>query len=132
MKNRLMRRGAASDGPGGARHAKSAGILWTRRYTVDPMPAVLGGYQLLERIAVGGMAEVFLAAKAGPEGWLKRVALKRILPHLGRQSDFITMFLDEARLAARLCHANVVQVHDFGVDDGVYFLAMEHVAGQEL
>src|SRR4051812_4540238 len=96
------------------------------------MPALLGGYQLLERIAVGGMAEVFLATKAGPEGWEKCVALKRILPHLGRQPDFVTMFLEEARLAARLSHANVVQVHDFGVEGDVYFLAMEHVAGHEL
>jgi serine/threonine-protein kinase len=91
------------------------------------MPAVLGGYQLLERIAVGGMAEVFLAKKRG-----KRVAIKRILPHLGRVPDFVRMFLEEARLLARLSHDNVVKVHDFGVDGGVHYLAMEHVAGCEL
>jgi eukaryotic-like serine/threonine-protein kinase len=87
---------------------------------------------LLERIAVGGMAEVFLARKAGPEGFEKRVALKRILPHLSRQPDFVTMFLDEARLSAGLCHSHVVQLHDFGVDGDTYYLAMEHVAGHEL
>ncbi|HZS38732.1 MAG TPA: serine/threonine-protein kinase [Polyangia bacterium] len=96
------------------------------------MPASLGGYELIQRIAVGGMAEVFLARRAGPEGFEKRVAVKRILPHLGREPDFVAMFLDEARLAARLDHPHVVHVYDFGVDGSDYFLAMEHVAGQDV
>src|SRR5262245_17627150 len=96
------------------------------------MPSLLGGYQLVERIAVGGMAEVFLARKAGPQGFEKVVALKRILPHLGRQPHFVAMFLEEARLAARLAHPNVVTIHDFRVDGKTYYLAMEHVAGEEL
>jgi eukaryotic-like serine/threonine-protein kinase len=91
------------------------------------VPALVGGYQLLERIAVGGMAEVFLACKLG-----EHVALKRILPHLRRQPDFVRMFLDEARLAGRLLHDNIVRVLDFGRDGDTYFLAMEHVDGLEL
>jgi serine/threonine-protein kinase len=98
-----------------------------RAARLHAVPALVGGYQLLERIAVGGMAEVFLACKLG-----ERVALKRILPHLRRQPDFVRMFLDEARLAARLVHDNVVRVLDFGRDGGVHYLAMEHVDGLEL
>ena len=121
----------------GARHEPFVTDEKTWRGVDTPLhcvsvPAVLGGYQLLERIAAGGMAEVFLAHKAGPEGWQKRVALKRILPHLSHQPDFVTRFLDEAQLAARLCHANVVQVYDFGVDGDVYYLAMEYVDGEPL
>ncbi|HEY7953728.1 MAG: serine/threonine-protein kinase [Polyangia bacterium] len=96
------------------------------------MPALLGGYELLSRIGSGGMAEVFLARKAGPEGFEKRVALKRILPHLAGQPDFVAMFLEEARLAARLDHPHIVHVHDFGLDGDDYYLAMEHVAGADL
>src|SRR5437016_3863824 len=96
------------------------------------MPALVGGYQLLQRIAVGGMAEVFLARKAGPNGFEKRVALKRILPHLSHQPDFVRMFLEEARLASGLTHPHIVQIHDFGVDGETYYIAMEHVCGEEL
>ena len=96
------------------------------------MPALLGGYELLQRLAVGGMAEVFLARRVGPEGFEKRVALKRILPHLATQPDFVRMFLDEARLAARLDHPHIVHLHDFGRDGDTYYLAMELVAGEDL
>jgi serine/threonine-protein kinase len=98
------------------------------------MAALVGGYQLIRRIAVGGMAEVFLARKAGPAdaGFEKRVAIKRILPHLSRDPEFVRMFLDEARLAARLDHPHVVQIYDFGVDGRDWFLAMEHVAGEDV
>src|SRR5262245_22432890 len=96
------------------------------------MPALLGSYELVERLAVGGMAEVFLARKAGPQGYEKVAALKRILPHLGRHPDFVAMFLEEARLAAQLAHPNVVTIHDFGVDGDSYYLVMEHVAGEDV
>jgi len=96
------------------------------------MAAIVGGYELVSRIAVGGMAEVFLARKAGPEGFEKRLALKRILPHLSHQPDFVSMFLDEARVAARLDHPHIVHIHDFGQDGDNYYLAMEHVAGADL
>jgi serine/threonine-protein kinase len=78
------------------------------------------------------MAEVFLARRSGPGGWHKHVALKRILPDLSDQPDFVHMFLDEARLAARLDHPHIVHIHDFGRDGDSYFIAMEHVAGENL
>jgi eukaryotic-like serine/threonine-protein kinase len=99
---------------------------------VAGMAATLGGYELLQRIAVGGMAEVFLGRKLGPEGFEKRVALKRILPHLNAQPDFVTMFLDEARMAAGLDHPHIVHIYDFGRDGDTYYLAMEHVAGEDV
>jgi serine/threonine-protein kinase len=96
------------------------------------MAATLGGYELIHRLAVGGMAEVFLARRTGPDGFEKRVALKRILPHLSDQADFVRMFLDEAKLAARLDHPHIVHIHDFGQDADCYWLAMEYVAGEDV
>lgn len=88
-----------------------------------------GSYRLLKRIARGGMAEVFLARQRGPEGFDRLVALKRILPHLVDSGDFVRMFLDEARLAARLTHPNVAHIYEFGKVGDHYFIAMEYVAG---
>ncbi len=106
-------------------------VLWLAGYTPS-VPATIGGYELVQRLAVGGMAEVFLARRPGPEGFAKRVALKRILPHLARQADFVAMFLNEAKLAAGLDHAHVVHIHDFGKDGDAYYLAMEYVCGEDL
>jgi serine/threonine-protein kinase len=92
----------------------------------------VGPYVLLRRIGVGGMAEIFLARREGPKGFAKVCALKRILPHLADQPDFVAMFLDEARLAARLSHPHIVQIYDFGQHDGAYFIAMEYVPGEDL
>jgi eukaryotic-like serine/threonine-protein kinase len=78
------------------------------------------------------MAEVFLARRVGPDGFAKRIALKRILPHLAKQSDFVAMFLDEAKLAAGLDHPHIVHIHDFGRDGDAYYLAMEYVCGEDL
>jgi serine/threonine-protein kinase len=78
------------------------------------------------------MAEVFLARRPGPDGFEKRVALKRILPHLAKQADFVAMFLDEAKLAASLAHPHIVQIYDFGRDGDAYYLAMEYVCGEDL
>ncbi|MCC6525483.1 MAG: serine/threonine protein kinase [Polyangiaceae bacterium] len=89
-------------------------------------------YRVLERLASGGMAEVFLAESAGIEGFKKLVAIKRVLPHLSQKKRFIAMFLDEARLAAHLSHSNVVQVFDIGVGDQTYFIVMEYVDGSDL
>ncbi|MGB0680554.1 MAG: serine/threonine protein kinase, partial [Polyangiales bacterium] len=89
----------------------------------------LGPYRIERRLAIGGMAEVFVARREGPHGFHKRVALKRILPHLARDAEFVSMFIDEAKLAAQLEHPNVVQVFDFGEIDGELFLAMEYVEG---
>ncbi|MEW5852742.1 MAG: serine/threonine-protein kinase [Myxococcota bacterium] len=91
-----------------------------------------GRYILLERIAAGGMAEVFRAASIGTAGFSKPLAIKRILPHLAEQQSFITMMVDEAKIAATLNHPNILQVLDLGNHDGIYFLAMEFVAGQSL
>ncbi len=75
------------------------------------------------------MAEVFLARQRGPEGFDRRVAVKRILPHLVETGDFVRMFLDEARLAARLSHPNVVHIYEFGKVEEYFFIAMEYVDG---
>jgi len=90
---------------------------------------VLGPYRLVRRIATGGMAEVYEARRTGPSGWERRVAVKCILPQFARDADFVAMFVDEARLAARLEHPSIVGVHDFGEIDGTLYIAMELVDG---
>ena len=97
--------------------------------SIHPAPLMLGPYELLERIATGGMAEVYLARRAGPHGFQKVVAVKRILPQLALDADFVAMFVDEARVCARLAHPNIVQVFDFGEHDGELYMAMEFVDG---
>ncbi len=89
-------------------------------------------YRVLERLAAGGMAEVFLAERVGLEGFKKRVAIKRVLPHLSQKTRFIAMFLDEARVSAYLTHSNVAQVFDIGVGENAYFIVMEYVEGSDL
>ena len=89
-------------------------------------------YRVIDRLASGGMAEVFIAESAGIEGFKKKVAIKRVLPHLSEKKRFIAMFLDEARLSAHLSHSNVVQVFDIGVGDNTYFIVMEYVNGADL
>ena len=88
-----------------------------------------GKYQLVKRLARGGMAEVFLARQSGPEGFQRTVAVKRILPHLADSRDFVGMFQDEARLAAHLSHPNIVHIYDFGKVEEHFFIAMEYVDG---
>lgn len=91
-----------------------------------------GDYRLLERIALGGMAEVWRARRRGVEGFQKIVAIKRILSHLTDSTDFVTMFIDEAKLAAQLSHNNIIQIYDLGKAEGDYFIAMEFVDGKDL
>ena len=91
-----------------------------------------GNYRLQRRLARGGMAEVFLARLIGVEGFERRVAIKRILPHLSESEEFRAMFLDEARLAAQLGHPNIVHIYDFGKVDDYYFIAMEYVDGVDI
>jgi len=93
---------------------------------------VLDRYILLRRLAVGGMAELYIAQQRGAAGFSKIVALKRILSHLAEDPTFTRMFLDEARLASGLTHPNLAQVLDFGEYDGEYFLTMEYVHGRNL
>lgn len=89
-------------------------------------------YLIERRLAAGGMAEVFVAKRMGPHGFEKRVALKRILPQFAIDADFVHMFIDEARLAARLSHANIVQVFDFGQHEGSFYIAMELIDGSNV
>ena len=91
-----------------------------------------GKYNLIEKIAVGGMAELWKAKQVGPEGFEKIVALKRILPSLSENEDFITMFIDEGIVAAQLTHPNIAQIYELGETKGDYFLAMEYIAGKDL
>jgi len=90
----------------------------------------LGRYHLRYEIASGGMATVYLARVRGPAGFERPVAIKRIHPHLAKKREFVEMFLDEARLSARISHPNVCSVFDFGEVEGSYFMAMEYVVGQ--
>ena len=90
-----------------------------------------GKYFLIKKLAEGGMAEIFLAKQVGVEGFEKNVVIKRMLPHLSAASDFVGMFLDEARLAASLTHSNIVQISDLGLADGCYFICMEYLAGED-
>ncbi len=92
----------------------------------------VGKYQLVRKLATGGMAEVFLARAEGPGGFSKKLVVKRILPHFLSDPHFANMFLSEARLAAELNHPNVVQIFDFGQADGQYYLAMEYIDGANL
>src|SRR5260221_4014488 len=89
-------------------------------------------YQIVERIAAGGMAEVYGGESAGVEGFRKKVAIKRVLPQLSANREFINMFLDEARLGAYLSHSRCVQVFDIGQGGGSHFIVMEYVDGADL
>jgi len=95
-------------------------------------PAPFGKYYLLERINVGGMAEVFRAKAFGVEGFERLVAVKRILPNIAEDKEFIRMFIEEAKLAVQLNHANIAQIFDLGVVDGSYYIALEHVHGRDV
>ncbi|MBK7858675.1 MAG: serine/threonine protein kinase [Archangiaceae bacterium] len=91
-----------------------------------------GKYSLVDRIAVGGMAEIFLARQAGLEGFEKTIVIKRIRPHLSKQASFVKMFLNEAKLAAQLNHPNIVQIYDLGKIGESYFIAMEYIFGRDM
>ena len=89
-------------------------------------------YQLLERIGVGGMAEVFLAKSQGVEGFEKQLVIKKILPELSSNKRFVEMFIAEARIATALNHPNIAQIYDFGKVEDEFFIAMEFVDGWDL
>jgi serine/threonine protein kinase/Flp pilus assembly protein TadD len=95
-------------------------------------PKQFGKYQLLDKIAVGGMAELFRAKLTGVEGFEKLIAIKKILPNLSQEKILVTSFIDEAKLAALLHHENIVQIYDFGSMDDNYFIAMEFLFGKDL
>jgi serine/threonine protein kinase len=109
---------------------------WRLQYCSDFMnlfqPTQFGKYQLLDKIAVGGMAELYRAKLTGVQGFEKLIAIKKILPNLSEEENLITAFIDEAKLAALLHHENIVQIYDFGSMDDQYFIAMEYLFGKDL
>src|SRR5689334_14396594 len=107
------------------------GMPWREPRPIHAEPSA-HRYRVIDKLESGGMAEVFRAESTGLEGFRKQVAIKRVLPNLGRNGKFISMFLDEARLSAQLSHSNCVQVFDIGVRDDDYFIVMEFVDGANL
>ena len=99
---------------------------------MDGLPLRFGKYTLIRKLAVGGMAELFLAIQRSVAGFEKLIVIKRILPAMNQDRAFIDMLLHEARVAATLSHPNIVQIFDVGQVDGTYFIAMEHVHGEDL
>jgi serine/threonine protein kinase len=97
-----------------------------------PQPIPFGKYTLFERIGRGGMADVFKARIQGPAGFERTFVVKRILAHLSDDPSFTKMFIDEAKIAAKLTHPNIVQVFELGNVDGEYFMSMEYVRGHDL
>ncbi len=95
-------------------------------------PKQFGKYQLLDKIAEGGMAELFRAKLTGAQGFEKLIAIKRILPNLSGEENLLAAFIDEAKLAALLHHENIIQIYDFGSMDDQYFIAMEYLFGKDL
>jgi len=95
-------------------------------------PEVFGKYHLLEKIATGGMAEVWRARAYGMAGFEKILVIKKVLASLAKDEEFVGLFIDEARIAVQLLHVNIVQVFDLGEVDGQYYMAMEYVHGLDL
>ncbi len=95
-------------------------------------PSRFGKYTLLDRIGIGGMAELYRALISGDRGFEKLIAVKRLLPHLADEESVVSSFIDEAKLAALLQHRNIVQIYDFGNMEGSYFIAMEYLFGKDL
>jgi serine/threonine-protein kinase len=97
-----------------------------------PTPKAVGRYQILDRVAVGGMAELFKATLTGDHGFEKLVAIKKILPHLATDQSFVEMFIDEARITAQLDHRHIVQVFELGTDADTPYIAMQYVDGLDV
>src|SRR6478609_2022804 len=97
---------------------------------INPVP--FGKYELITRLAAGGMAEIFLARTKSIQGFEKHLVIKKILRNRTSDPEFVRMFLDEARLAATLDHPNIVQIYDVGNFEDEYFIAMEYLRGHNL
>ncbi|WP_395832519.1 serine/threonine protein kinase [Archangium violaceum] len=97
---------------------------------MSPRVETFGRYELLRKLATGGMGQLFLARQKGPVGFQKLLVVKRLLPHLSEDQEFIQMFLDEARIAGLLNHPNIAQIYELGDVDGVLYIAMEYVQGE--
>ena len=96
------------------------------------LPQPYGKYILLNKIALGGMAEIFRAKTLGAEGFEKQVVIKRILPHFTEDEAFVTMFIDEAKVSSGLNHPNIVQIYDFDLQEETYYISMEYIEGKDL
>ncbi len=119
----------AAEPPGAGKPALSRDPVDT---TSDSSGTTFGQYVLEQHIATGGMAEVYKARMLGLEGFQKTVAIKRILPHLTSNDEFVRMFVDEAKLAAQLNHPNIIHIYDLGKIDSSHFIAMEYIEGRDL
>jgi serine/threonine-protein kinase len=98
----------------------------------DTEPRKIGNYEVVAKLADGGVGTVYLARRRGPAGFSRLVAIKRLHPQFAGAPSFVTMFTDEARLAARIHHANVVSIVELGTDDDGYYVVMEYVEGSNL
>src|SRR5690348_16091451 len=98
----------------------------------NALPQVFGRYLLLKRLSRGGMGEIFLAKLGEIQGFEKLVIIKKILPNLVADQEFIKRFIDEAQVAIKLNHANIAPVFEVGKVDGEYFLAIEYIEGRDL
>jgi eukaryotic-like serine/threonine-protein kinase len=121
--------------PARSRHADERGS--TKAAKLAPAvngnaPKQIGKYQILDRLAVGGMAELFKAKLEGNLGFEKLVAIKKILPHLANDASFVEMFIDEARITAQLDHRHIVQVFELGTDADTPYIAMQYVDGLDV
>src|SRR4051794_19339536 len=104
-----------------------------RHQTADLEPTAFGGrYTLIRRLAVGGMAEIYLARQAAMAGFEKEVVIKRLRQELADDPRIVEMFLDEAKIGAQLNHPNIVHVYDVDEHDGIPYIAMEYIVGEEL
>jgi len=128
--------GAASGSGAHAGGAATPRGMAATAVMLDAPPAgpgvTLGRYRLLERIGEGGMAEIFIAAAHGAEGFVRYFVVKRMHPHLARSRDAVNQFIDEGRLQSGLVHSNIVPVFDFGRVGEEYFLALEYIHGRDL
>src|SRR5262249_41470872 len=116
--------------------------FWTLRSARFPGPSVsttakrqpvpVGKYLRLDRINTGGMAEVWRGKMFGAGGFERLVAIKRILPNIAEDEEFITMFIDEAKISVQLTHANIAQIYELGHINNSYFIAMEYIPGKDM
>src|SRR5688500_12317398 len=98
---------------------------------VLPPGTRLGRYEVVTRLALGGMAEIYLARMTGLAGFSKHVVLKRILPSYAKDAEFVRMFFNEARYAATLDHPNIAHVYDLGEEAGLHYFTMEYLHGED-
>src|SRR5512140_2794365 len=117
---------------GGPVKVAAAPTMYSERAVIDSTPKAVGRYQILDRLAVGGMAELFKATLTGDPGFEKLVAIKKILPHLAPDKSVVEMFIDEARITAQLDHRHIVQVFELGTDADTPYIAMQYVDGLDV